>query len=604
VPKERSSRNTDATLTRLDDVGGDPFETLKREVDGLDDAFASNAFLLYAMGLRLGTMDYEGLRDDALLDDPDDKKVDFFNIGYENGVVTIPQGYQAEDWSRDAAPSNKASDLNTAVGWLLEGDLDAIGQPSVRAAAEQLRDALNEGQVAGLEIFYVHNLPASKNVADELDTVRATTQRLIERFSQEVGIDITCDVREVGRDAVEEWRRSRHEAISVHDDVTLTSSIAPQEIRHGEWQAVLASVPMQELIELYNNYREALFSANVRDYLGSRESARNINRQIERTVQEEPENFFVFNNGLTVLTNALNVEDGRLQLSGISIINGAQTTGSVVTAAAQGANVSEVNVLVRLIRSNQPELVRKIIRFNNTQNPIKAWELRVIDPIQDRLREEFEQIGVTYQLRRGYERRSASDVHYDQLGPFLSAFYGDPIAAHKNKADLYESESRYHQLFRDESNVRNLLFIYRLGGAVALTKSRLREKVDVGTATDDERIKFEYFRYGAFAFVLMHVCAELLGLWLGGQALDYKRRVTLPDELLLDQAASEELLATLVEIVLGPVDAYLRDQDAYQVLKTNPGVAAVAQHAKTLVEQVERMQPENYKQITEKLVLV
>jgi hypothetical protein len=91
-------------------VGGDPFETLKREVDGLDDAFASNAFLLYAMGLRLGTMDYEGLRDDALLDDPDDKKVDFFNIGYENGVVTIAQGYQAEDWSRDAAPSNKASD--------------------------------------------------------------------------------------------------------------------------------------------------------------------------------------------------------------------------------------------------------------------------------------------------------------------------------------------------------------------------------------------------------------------------------------------------------------------------------------------------------------
>jgi hypothetical protein len=61
-------------------VGGDPFETLKREVDGLTDPFGDNAFLLYAMGLRLGTMDYSGLRDDALLDDRDDKKIDFFHI--------------------------------------------------------------------------------------------------------------------------------------------------------------------------------------------------------------------------------------------------------------------------------------------------------------------------------------------------------------------------------------------------------------------------------------------------------------------------------------------------------------------------------------------
>jgi AIPR protein len=585
-------------------VGGDPFETLKREVAELTDSFGDNAFLLYAMGLRLGTMDYTGLRDDALLDDSDDKKVDFFHIGYENGVVTVAQGYQAADWSREAAPANKAADLNTAMGWLLEGDLDNIGQPSVRAAAEQVRDALEEGQVSGIDIFYVHNLPASQNVADELNTVRATTVRLVDRYNDATGIDVACAVREVSRDVVEEWRRSRHEAISVHDDVTLTSSITPQEIRHGEWQAVLASVPMQELIDLYDAHRDALFSANVRDYLGSRESARNINRQIERTVQEEPENFFVYNNGLTVLTNSLEVDDGTLRLGGISIINGAQTTGSVVTAAAGGSDVSGVNVLIRVIRSNQPELVRRIIRFNNTQNPIKAWELRVIDPIQDRLRQEFDGIGVTYQLRRGYERRQASDVHYDQLGPFISAFYGDPIAAHKNKADLYESESRYHQLFRDESNVRNLLFIYRLGRAVAITKSRLREKIDAGNATQDEQRKFEYFRYGAFAFVLMHVVAELLGLWLGGQAPDYKRRVTLPDEILLDQNASEEILAKVVEIALGPVDAYLTDQDAYQVLKTQPGVAAIAQHSKTLIEQVERMQPENYNQITEKLVLV
>jgi hypothetical protein len=579
------------------------WEALHREVSNLSSELPEQTYLLYAMGLRLSTLDYEDLKTNCLLDGPDDKKVDFFNLDLESGVATIAQGYQSEDWSRREAPANKASDLNTGINWLLESNLEDIPRPAVRAAAEELRDNLRSGDVTSVEVFFVHNLSHSDNVDQELGTAQRALNRLLERYTDSAGSYPRGLVRQADHGVVDDWRRSQHEAVSVHDEITLTSTMPPQSLGTSEWQAVTASVPAHELVDLRTKYGDALFSANVRDYLGSRQAARNINRQIERTVQQEPHNFWVYNNGITLLTNSVAVDEDTIRLSGIAVINGAQTTGSLAEAAAQGS-LGDAQVFVRAIKCNNQSLIDSVIRYNNTQNPIKAWELRVIDPIQRRIREDFENIGVTYQLRRGSARRRASDVHYDKLGPFLSAFYGDPIAAHKNKAELFENESTYRSLFGEDTYVRNLLFVYRLGNAVALAKAGLREKVNAETATQDEKAKYEYFRYGAFAFSLIHICAEVLGLWLAPQDTRFKRRVTFDDQVLFDHEHSEALLAKLAETLLGPIHMFLSGKDAYQILKTQEGVNSVAAHAKAIVEQVHHMRPDTYDEFVDHLVLL
>lgn len=364
----------------------------------------------------------------------------------------------------------------------------------------------------------------------------------------------------------------------------------------------MAAVPAQDLVALRVKYGEALSSANVRDYLGSRQTARNINRQMERTALDQPRNFLVYNNGITVLTNGIQTQDDRLILTGIAIINGAQTAGSLAQAATRGP-LREAAVVVRAIKCNDPTLVDEVIRFNNTQNPIKAWELRVIDPIQRRLKDEFDAFGLTYQLRRGGGRRRATDISYEKLGPLLSAFYGEPIAAHKNKADLFENEARYRALFDENTDVRNLAFVYRLGSAIARTKARFKATFEDGNATADDVVKYQYFRYGAFAFVLIHVCAELIGLLLGAQDIGFKKRIRLPDDLLRDADGAEVLLARLAEAALGPVHMHLKDRDAYQTLKTQTGAEAVAAHARTIVEQVMQMRPDTYTEFTDVLSL-
>jgi hypothetical protein len=251
-------------------------------------------------------------------------------------------------------------------------------------------------------------------------------------------------------------------------------------------------------------------------------------------------------------------------------------------------------------------LIEKVIRYNNTQNPIKAWELRAVDPIQKRLFIEFEEIGITYQVRRSQTRRRQSDVQYERLGPFLAAFYGDPGAAHRNKADLFENERSYRSLFDDDTHVRNLLFVYRLGNSVQAAKARLKEKVDAQIATADDLATYDYFRYGAFSLVVIHLCATVIGQWLEGVEPRYRRRVTVTDDLLFNPDETESILVKLVEAVLGPVRQYFNNtpDEPYNVFRSQSGIDALSSHVKVMIAAVEQMQPNNYVEIKSKLVLV
>lgn len=134
--------------------------------------YGDNAIGLFALALRFTLEDLDSVAAQAITDGSDDKKCDLLFVDSDEGAAVVAQCYVATS-AKAAAPSNKAADLNTAVGWLLQTTPEQL-PARLRPAATELRDAIESGAVSDLHIWYVHNLPESKNVENELDIVRAT----------------------------------------------------------------------------------------------------------------------------------------------------------------------------------------------------------------------------------------------------------------------------------------------------------------------------------------------------------------------------------------------------------------------------------------------
>ena len=581
-----------------------PRPELEAEITGLVGAHPNATYLLYAMGLWLRTLDLSALEARGLVDGSDDKKVDYFQIDKTERVATIAQGFESPNWAKQAPPANKASDLNTAVAWLLESDLADIPNLAIRAAAQELRDALEAGDVNRVELLFVHNLNPSAAVDAELVTAERTLNRLLARYTGN-GPAPTGAAFQLDGDRIDRMRRSLHDAILVTDPLTLLSVTVPGELSGPEWNAVTGTAMGAQLADWLDQYGEDLFNANVRDFLGTRESRQNINNQIRESALGEPRNFWIFNNGITILTNGVSVSGMDLMLQGASIINGAQTTGSL-RQARQNGSIDEVQVPIRAIECRDPALVTKIIRFNNLQNPVTAWDRRSIDPVQTRLQEDLAALGITYQIRRGMERRRATDVHLDKLGPYLVAFHGEPLAA-ANKSEVFDNESRYRQAFKEGTDPRHILFVYLLGEAVQAAKVDLRKIVDGGGAAGaDAEQTYRYFRYGAFSFIVIAAAARVLGVWLAPRDRAYLEKVSLRPDPTTALDDWNRVAKKLVDAVLLAIRSNLRevrDEDLYDKMKTSAGASEIANGAAALVDQVQGMTPGTYDEITSELAL-
>ena len=162
----------------------------------------------------------------------------------------------------------------------------------------------------------------------------------------------------------------RNATVIVTDEITTTVPDAI-ELRENDWTSVVTTVSGSWLHQLYHRYKTDLFSANLRGYLGSRDSDSNINNGIKTTARDELRNFYVYNNGITALVLDYGLgrrtkAGRRLQITGISFVNGAQTTGSLSSLAE--LLPPDLQVAIRFVKSNKHALVANVVRYNNSQN--------------------------------------------------------------------------------------------------------------------------------------------------------------------------------------------------------------------------------------------
>jgi hypothetical protein len=463
-----------------------------------------NAHLIWALGLYLEEPDLEALASEALTDGPDDKKIDFIYLDRDTKRIIFAQGYCGAA-KKDSAPANKASDLNTAAAWLMSGNLDDVPK-TLRAVIQECRDALKEGEIEGIELLYVHNYPESVNVNKELLTVASQIRKAL---GEESAISVTT--RELGSATIEHLFATQESHIDVKDEIVCPSQVAFSE-KGPTWEAAILSVPGIWLNELFGKYGERLFSANYRGFLGITRRRR-INTGIRQSAETKPKDFWVFNNGITLLTLGKSQTKDGTRLTGISIINGAQTTGSIGSVDPAKHDLTDVRVLCRVIQSADAATIGDIVKYNNTQNEITTWDQYSNDPEQNRIDSEFSELGHKYSRKRGFKAKG------DQLGieevaqPLLS-FHGRWQDATRGKNQIFDRKPLYNFAFENKK-ARHILFVYALARAIDERRIELKNKSTGGTIITIEEEQLSLLRSLRFKQFLIAVVSRSLESVLG-----------------------------------------------------------------------------------------
>lgn len=465
------------------------WESAYSALEDLSD-YKDNALGLFALGLRFGLDDLSSIGIDAVTDGSDDKKLDIVFINPEEEYAVVGQCYFTEK-EKNTAPSNKASDLNTGVAWLLQRAIDDVPE-RIKPAALNLRQCISDGSVKNIHLWYVHNLPESHHVENELVTVQQTATSILK--DEYNGIKINVCYKEVGSNTLKEWYEDCRTPILINEDIFL-NTIGGYEISGKGWTSYSTAIQARDLAKLYRKHKTKIFSANIRDYLGSRISDSNINHGIKLTVENDASDFWAFNNGLTVLTHSYNVGEKSVLIRGLSIVNGAQTTGAIGSLKKLPDEKAMVQARFIAVDSSSEYLIDNIIRYNNSQNKVEAADFRSTDKIQKRLKEEFNLIpDAEYE---GGRRGSSSDAIRRRpnllgsytVGQALAAFHGDPITAYNKKAGIWINNKTYDKLFNDSTKAAHIVCCYGLVRAIENKKKNLQAKTNL-TRDDEKSLNF------------------------------------------------------------------------------------------------------------------
>lgn len=489
----------------------------------LINTYKDNALLLYALELRLQIPDIKAVATDALTDGNNDKKCDLVYVSEEDGIAIIAQGYMSQK-NRQSAPANKACDLNTGITWLFNESIDNL--PSdIKAAASQLRSALTEGKIQTLQIWFVHNCPESENVRKEMEAVKLS---LIQATKSYIPEDHPINVvsLEVGNEKLNSWYKSTSVPILVTDDFEIPLYNGGYTINGANWTSYMTSIPLTFLYDIYQQYKDDLFSSNIRGYLGSLNKKNNINNGIKKTVENAPSNFLIYNNGLTIVVNdILQIQKNNIKISGLSIVNGAQTTGAVGSVATKPND--DALVTVRFIKCDDQNILRDIIEFNNKQNVVESSDFRSTDEVQSNLRKEFAKIPNVRYLggRRGGSedkiKRYSNLISHDLVAQCLTAYHQDPGVAYNRKKEIWESNSLYSNVFCEKTSARHILFVYSLYQAIENKKNQLKIANKENTLDSTGKDAYEFLIVRGSVWVLIAAVANCMDSLLGVTVKDY-----------------------------------------------------------------------------------
>lgn len=241
------------------------------------------------------------------------------------------------------------------------------------------------------------------------------------------------------------------------DEFTLTN-------KQGNEQTVVVLCESEQFLDILKNedgsmIRSNIFDANVRAYQGNTD----VNNEIMKTLQECPENFVLYNNGITIVCDKLSRKGKSLKIETPQVVNGCQTCNSLFRAYKMGTNLSDAKVIVKIIETTDETVAQGIVRGTNRQNIVYEETFETIRPFHKDLEDFFNIMEVPGFQKIYYERRSKQYYFDAQIRPYQKINFRmliqSMVAMYMNKVEIsHRHESRLITDYKDKLFVEGQSF--------------------------------------------------------------------------------------------------------------------------------------------------
>lgn len=332
-----------------------------------------------------------------------------------------------------------------------------------------------------IDTYLKHPEILSKNLLSVLSKTQfdsnaktRSTYYVIHNGNKNSCIGIADDEKVIGSVGLEEiYNSSQGHIPKVKYDVLKSDSVNNFSMYSDN--AYLINIRGYELAVLANKYdstevgRNILFGQNLRDSL---ETKSKTYEAMKKTIDNEPEQFWYYNNGITIVADDIDLkaEDGsnitgqidsttrvdKVILRDFSIINGAQTTSSLgkylndaTDKAIAEEKLKKVFVFARILKVVDEKTGNNIAIYNNSQNPITTRDMVSNNSEQIMLKEKLfkESPQIYMETRRGthippqpkiLQHRRTTNEELAQLS--YAGFLQKPFVAKDKKKSLFNKD--------------------------------------------------------------------------------------------------------------------------------------------------------------------
>ncbi|MBD6618118.1 AIPR family protein [Komarekiella sp. 'clone 1'] len=221
-------------------------------------------------------------------------------------------------------------------------------------------------------------------------------------------------------------------------------------------QAYIAILPASEYLKLItdddDNLIRGLFYDNVRGFQGEND----VNQEIEATIKSDERQFFVlYNNGITIVAEYVDVIGDLITIKDYQIVNGCQT--SYILYNSRESIDDSLCIPIKVIALDRDsKLKNNIIKANNRQTPVKLEELEALTDFQKKLEEYYNSI--PEEKRLYYERRPRQFNGIDDIEKIIIVDIRSQMRCFASMfLDQAQNAGRYHTRLQEETKEKIFL---------------------------------------------------------------------------------------------------------------------------------------------------